>query len=148
MIQHHRTSGSLTNPTHGTEDYLVVELTWTVELSQERIGQPFEATLIRQETRWFDGDPTPDVVESTEASCQTASQLAAALTMVDHWLLTAHQMRILPQSWQSRPCGGTTGLTVLLEGRAATALPTAAIKACNNHTSDPNPPAYPHPLAS
>ena len=124
------------------EAYLVVELTWMVELSQELIGQPFEATLIRQETRQFDGDPMPDIVESTEARCQTEPDLTGALAAVDRWLLAEHHMRILPQSWRSRPAEGTTGLTVLLEGRATTARRSTA------QPPTPRKPACHHPMAS
>lgn len=132
---------------HPIEDYLAVELTWMVELAQEHIGEPFEATLIRQETRWFDGDPTPDVVETTEARCQAEPHLTDALTAVDRWLLTDRHMRIIPQSWRSRPADGTTGLTVLLEGRAAAALPAAALRTADS-TPQPRPPACHHPMAS
>lgn len=62
--------------------YHVVELTWMVELAQETVGRPFEATLILQETRQFDGDPTPDTVESTEARHQTEPNLTGALAVL------------------------------------------------------------------
>lgn len=130
------------NRRQSTEAYLVVELTWMVELAQELTGQPFEATLIRQETRQFDDDPLPDTVESTEGRCQTEPDLTGALVAVDRWLLTEHHMRILPQSWRSRPAEGTTGLTVLLEGRATTARTTTA------YPPHLRTPACHHPMAS
>ncbi|TXI62918.1 hypothetical protein [Mycolicibacterium mageritense] len=112
----------MTTATPTINDYLAVQVSWLIELAQEQPALPFQATLIRQETRWYDTDPDPDVVEYTEDYLEAEADLADVIHAVNQWLLTDHHLRVIPHSWRSRPSEGTTGLTLMLEGRAATAV--------------------------
>ncbi|WP_156751449.1 hypothetical protein [Mycobacterium sp. 1245111.1] len=96
------------------------------ELSQENPEQPFEATLIREETRYWDDDPKPEIVETIIAETELDSPLPAVFAAVDLWLTASHHLRMVPSSWRPGITGPSTGYVVLLEGQAA---PTDAIPA-------------------
>lgn len=93
------------------------------ELSQETVDGPFLAALIREETRWWDDDPTPDIVETIVSETTLQVLLPDVFSAVDHWLATTHRLYVLPTSWQSGNTGADTGVVVLLAGRATSVSP-------------------------
>jgi hypothetical protein len=103
-------------PDNGGPD---IEVNMKCELSQENPEQPFEATLIREETRYWDDDPKPEIVETIIAETELNSPLPAVFEAVDRWLTTGHHLRIVPSSWRPGITGPSTGYVVLLEGQAA-----------------------------
>ena len=98
-----------------------IEVNLKCELSQEDPAQPFEAVLIREETRYWDDDPKPDVVETIVSETELDASLPAVFEAVDQWLSAAHHLRIVPSSWRPGITGPSTGFVVLLEGQAAPA---------------------------
>lgn len=103
-----------------------IEVNMKCELSQENSEQPFEATLIREETRYWDDDPEPEIVETIIAETELDAPLPAVFDAVDLWLTTGHHLRMVPSSWRPGITGPSTGYVVLLEGQAT---PTDAIPA-------------------
>lgn len=100
-----------------------VEVQMMCEVAQEGVDEPFVATLYRVESRLWDDDPTPDVVEVEVCEKSLQCALPAVFAAVDEWLLSEHRLRVPVHSWRGGATGPGTGLTVLLTGRAAPAVP-------------------------
>lgn len=105
---------------------VAVEVQMMCEVAQERVGEPFMATLYRVESRFWDDDPNPDVVEVEVCEKALVCALPAVFAAVDEWLLAGHRLRVPAHTWRSGGTGPGTGLTVLLTGRA---VPVVAV--CN-----------------
>lgn len=104
-------------------DTVAVEVQMMCEVAQEGALEPFVATLYRVESRFWDDDPTPDVVEVEVCEKSWRCALPAVFAAVDAWLLSEHRLRVPVHSWRGGATGPGTGLTVLLTGRAAPAVP-------------------------
>lgn len=102
------------------------EVQMMCEVAQEREGEPFMATLYRVESRFWDDDPNPDVVEVEVCEKALACALPAVFAAVDEWLLAGHRLRVPAHTWRSGNTGSGTGLTALLVGRA---MPVQAVRA-------------------
>lgn len=50
-------------PLDDSSEYVAVETTFRVEVTLRAINQPFEASLIRENLRWFSDEPDPDISE-------------------------------------------------------------------------------------
>lgn len=99
-------------------DSPMVAVRMVCELSQETASGSFTAALIREETRYWDDDPKPDIIESIVSETEIHALLPDVFSAVDHWLATTYRLRVLPTTWQSGNTGADTGLVVLLQGRA------------------------------
>jgi hypothetical protein len=100
-------------------DQPAVDVNMVCELSQETPGGPFQAALIREETRRWDDDPKPDIVETIV--CETELQAAEVdvFAAVNDWLRTVHRLQVPPTSWEPGDTGPGTGVVMLVQGRAA-----------------------------
>lgn len=108
--------------------HVATETTWRVELSLQTINAALHATLIREDTTWYDDDPTADVTEQVVCERDLAGvPLPAAFAAVDGWLVAEHRLRVLPHSWVPCDSGGDTGVALLLEGRALPARPIGVL---------------------
>ncbi|MEB3071952.1 hypothetical protein [[Mycobacterium] vasticus] len=104
--------------------HVATETAWRAELSLQTIGSALHATLIREDTTWYDDDPHGDITE--EVVCErdlVGVPLPAAFAAVDEWLVGEHRLRVLPHSWVPCDSGGDTGVALLLEGRVLPARP-------------------------
>ncbi|MDD4865606.1 MAG: hypothetical protein PHQ28_00255 [Mycobacterium sp.] len=99
-------------------DHPAIEVTMLCELSQVTPEGPFSATLIREETRRWEDDPEPDVVETIVCEVELSAPLTEIFSEVDRWLLARHHLRIVPSSWEPGETGPDAGVVVLLTGRA------------------------------
>lgn len=96
------------------------------ELSQETFDGPFSVALIREETRWWDDDPTPDIIETIVGETELRVFLPDVFSAVDHWLANTHHLHVLPTTWTSGNTGADTGVVVLLAGRTTPATQAVA----------------------
>lgn len=103
-------------------DYIGIETTLHVWVTQRAAGEPFAATLIREDSRWWDDDPQPDIEEHAVCEHQFAVPLPSLFAELDHWLVTEHRLRVLSHSWQARESGPDVDAVLVLEGRAVPAL--------------------------
>jgi hypothetical protein len=106
-------------------DYVAIEVQMTCELARESQAAPFVASLFRVETRWFEDDDKPDVIETTVCEAQFDSTVPAVFAAVDDWLIRGHRVRVPAPSWRHGDTGADTGLVFLLFGRA---LPVQAAR--------------------
>ncbi|PBA69043.1 hypothetical protein CKJ76_24675 [Mycobacterium avium] len=71
-------------------DRPTVDIAMICELSQEHHDSPFRATLVHEETRHWDDDPDPDVIDTiictTEIPCHWRDVFAA----INQWLHTTY----------------------------------------------------------
>lgn len=110
-------------------DHVAIEADMRVELSQAAAGGPFEVTLLRHEIRWFDDDPRPDYAETVVCENSFAVPLPAVFAALDRWLMRGHRLKVLAHTWRPGESGGTTGVVLLLEGRAIPAVEVRAAAA-------------------
>lgn len=92
------------------------------ELSQENHASPFRATLVREETLYWDDDPDPDVTDTiictTELPpCRWRDVFAA----VNQWLHDTYGLYVPQAAWQPGSTGPDAGVIMLLHGHAAAA---------------------------
>lgn len=103
----------------GLLDFIVTETMHSVELTQQRPGLPFTMKFVSSETGWYaDGY---EAQETTHHESERVLQvpLPEVFDVVNSWLLTEHQMAVLPHSWQINTLDTDNQLS--LHGRAATA---------------------------
>ncbi|WP_156751600.1 hypothetical protein [Mycobacterium sp. 1245111.1] len=91
-----------------------VTVTMKCEVYQEEPQGCFCATLIREETRFWDDDPDPDIVETIVCETQLHCSVPEVFTAVDEWLIQGHHLTALPESWKSGDTGPGTGVVLLL----------------------------------
>ncbi|MEB3065511.1 hypothetical protein [[Mycobacterium] zoologicum] len=104
--------------------HVATETTWRAELSLQTAGATLHATLIREDTTWYDDDPDADVSEVVVCERDLPDvPLSSMFAAVDEWLIAEHRLRVLPHSWVPCDSGGDTGVVLLLEGRALPARP-------------------------
>lgn len=103
---------------------VAIEVQMMCEVAQERERGPFVATLYRVESRFWDDDPNPDVVEVEVCEKTLTCALPAVFAAVDEWLLAGHRLRVPAHTWRFGDTRPGTGLTVLLNGRA---MPVQAV---------------------
>jgi hypothetical protein len=104
-----------------------VDVQMMCELSQESPDGPFQAVLIREETRHWEDDPQPDIVETIVCEVELNAAPPDVFAEVDRWLLTGHRLRVNPATWTPGDTGPGTGVVVLLEARA---IPATPVNAC------------------
>lgn len=111
-------------------DYVAVDTQMTVTVTLAVTGGYFTAVLLREDRRWFDDDPTPEVVERIVCEREFATPLPAVFAAVDEWLFRGHKLRVLPHSWTPCDAGPDVGVALLLEGRAVPVHPVAGPLGC------------------
>lgn len=104
-------------------DTVAVETIYLVQITLSAPGAPFRAVLYRENTSWFDDDPTPDIDQEVVCERDLPVALPALFSAVDSWLIYEHRMRTVPSSWQAGEYGADTGVALMLEARAAAANP-------------------------
>ncbi|MUL61054.1 hypothetical protein B5P44_00445 [Mycobacterium sp. CBMA 213] len=107
--------------THEDTDTVAVETIYLVQITLSAPGAPFRAVLYRENTSWFDDDPTPDIDQEIVCERDLTVSLPAVFSAVDSWLVREHRMRTVPNSWQAGEFGADTGVALMLEARAAAA---------------------------
>ena len=107
---------------------IAVDTRMCVVVSKETGAGAFTVMLSREELRYWDDDPTPDIVETTLGETVLAAPLPMLFDAIDAWLLRAHHMRALPHSWKVGECGGTSGYDAFFEAVVLPARPVAALK--------------------
>lgn len=75
----------------------------------------FTVSVAREEMRYWDDDPTPDIVETTVGETVIAAPLPLLFDAIGTWLLRDHRLRALPHSWHVGECGGTSGYGAYFE---------------------------------
>jgi hypothetical protein len=106
-------------------DQVAVDIEMMCELARESLASPFVASLFRIETRWFQDDDRPDVIETMVCESRFDSSVPAVFALVDDWLLREHRLRVPAPSWRHGDTGADTGLVFFLTGRA---LPVRAVR--------------------
>ncbi|MCV6991830.1 hypothetical protein H7I87_02765 [Mycobacterium timonense] len=106
-----------------TTETIAVETQMRVEVLLPAVGAAFHAVLVREDIQWFDDDPTPDIQQYVVCERDLSVALPSVFAAIDAWLEHEHRLRVLPHSWQPAESGADTGVALLLEGRAAPALP-------------------------
>ncbi|MDM3930319.1 MULTISPECIES: hypothetical protein [Mycobacterium avium complex (MAC)] len=96
-----------------------VDVQMVCELSQETANGPFQAVLVREETRHWEDDPVPDIVENVVGKVELHCALPDVFAEVDRWLLAGHHLRVQPATWTPGDTGPDSGVVVLLEARAS-----------------------------
>lgn len=104
-------------------DHVAVETTWHAQITLPAVGNPFHACLIREDRRWFDDDPNPDIAEQIVCERDFSTPLPTVWAAIDQWLFTGHKLRVLPHSWAPCEAGNDVGCALLLEGRAVPVHP-------------------------
>lgn len=107
---------------------IAVDTRMCVVVSKETGAGAFTVMLSREELRYWDDDPTPDIVETTVGETVLAAPLPMLFDAIDTWLLRAHHMRALPHSWKVGECGGTSGYDAFFEAVVLPARSVAALK--------------------
>ncbi|AOS95048.1 MULTISPECIES: hypothetical protein [Mycobacterium avium complex (MAC)] len=92
-----------------------MHLSMVCELSQQTTTGPFLATLVREERRFWDDDPDPDVVETIVGAVELRASMPDVFTAVNTWL-AEHGLRVPTSSWQPGDTGPDTGVVILLDG--------------------------------
>jgi len=87
----------------------------------------FTVSVAREELRYWDDDPTPDIVETTVGETVIAAPLPLLFDAIGTWLLRDHHLRALPHSWHVGECGGTSGYEAFFEAVVLPARPIAAL---------------------
>lgn len=108
------------------DDFVAADTRWRAEISLPAVGAAFRATLVREDRRWFDDDPLPDVDEHVLCEREFAVSLPTLFAAVDEWLLLGHKLRVLPHSWTPCESGPDVGVALLLEGSAVPVHPVVA----------------------
>lgn len=91
-----------------------VTVTMKCEVYQEEPRGCFFVTLIREETRYWDDDPNPDIVETIVCETQLNCSVPEVFIAVDEWLIRGHHLTASPESWKSGDTGPGTGVVLLL----------------------------------
>lgn len=111
-------------------EYVAVETSWSTVVSLTAVGAPFRAVLIRADSRWFEDDATPELVEHVLCEREFSLPLPAVFGAVDEWLFQGHKLRVLAHTWTPCESGPDVGVALLLEARAVPVHPLPGPLGC------------------